>query len=46
MGRKLLPLIFILCTSSLFAQKNLVNGFIILETNDTISGELKDKKYL
>ena len=45
MIRKILPLILIFCSVSVFAQKDLKNGFIVLETNDTIFGIFKNKNY-
>lgn len=40
-------LLFVLIFLSLntFAQKELKDGYIVLESNDTIKGKLKDKKY-
>ncbi len=45
MIRKILPIILIFNSLSVFAQKEFLKGFIILESNDTITGKLKDKKY-
>ena len=45
MIRKLFIFILILCSTNIFAQKELAQGFVITETNDTIIGELKDKEY-
>ena len=35
----------ILCSLNIFAQKDLETGFVVLETNDTIVGTLKNKNY-
>jgi hypothetical protein len=45
MIRKILPLILIFCSLSMFAQNDLTKGFIVLESHDTIAGQLKNKKY-
>lgn len=45
MKRKIASLILVLCALSLFAQKNLVDGYIVLESNDTLAGKLKNKSY-
>lgn len=36
---------FIFCSLSVFAQKDLKTGFIVLGTNDTMVGTLKNKNY-
>jgi hypothetical protein len=45
MTKKILPLILIFGSLNVFAQKDLKKGFVVLETNDTITGTLKDKNY-
>ena len=45
MTKKILPLILILASLNVSAQKDLKKGFIVLETSDTITGTLIDKNY-
>lgn len=45
MTKKILPLILIFSSLSVFAQNDLKKGFVVLETNDTIVGTLKNKNY-
>ncbi len=45
MIRPILTLILMLCILNVFSQKQLLKGFVVLETGDTISGTLKDKNY-
>jgi hypothetical protein len=45
MIKKISLLSMIFLTLNIYAQKELKNGFVVLETNDTIFGMLKDKNY-
>jgi hypothetical protein len=45
MIKKILLLSLIFCSLSVFAQKELDKGFVVLESNDTIVGKLKNKNY-
>ncbi|WP_132219494.1 hypothetical protein [Mariniflexile fucanivorans] len=45
MIKKISLLSFIFCTLSIFAQKDLKIGYVVLETKDTIVGTLKNKNY-
>ena len=45
MTKKILPLILIFCSLMAVAQKDLKEGCVVLENNDTICGMLKNKKY-
>jgi len=45
MTRKITLFVLIFCSLSVFAQKDLKKGFVVLETKDTIFGSLKSKNY-
>ena len=45
MIKNILTIVLILYSINVFSQKELMNGFIVTVTNDTISGKLKNKNY-
>ncbi len=45
MIKKIILLACITCSLSVFAQKNLTDGYVILETKDTVYGSLKNVAY-
>jgi hypothetical protein len=45
MTQKITLLLLVFISINVFSQKDLTDGFLILESNDTITGKLKDKNY-